>query len=393
MSSLGWFATGAGTWFTTWGMNSLVFSWLVVGVLELEDRLVGVAQSSTMLPSLFLLLFGGAVADRLEPRRLLIVLHFLATLPVLTLIGVLGNDALTFPLLLTYGATLGTIQAFVTPARDALLSRVAGQDLMAAVTLLTMTQFGGQAFGTLIAGQGQSYGLSTVLFAQAGILAFGGLTVLGIRNIPPQPAGSLHDSAWRQIREGIGIVVRSPHLRVPVFLVTLVGVLFIGPFLVAFPILVREYYGGGASELSFVLMTFPIGTILGSVAIRARGGIRRRGQALLLALSVGACTMLVMASGLSYEGFVAAGVVWGLGGSIFINSSRALVQENAPPDARGRVLAAYQVGFTGGGPIGSLLAGLFSEAYGPLATLGTAGALMLAMVLAVGLLTDARRLT
>ncbi len=279
------------------------------------------------------------------------------------------------------------------PSRDALLSHVAGTDIMRAVTGMTLFQFGGQALGTFVAGAAQPLGIGIVLGLQAVILGLGGFAT---SRLPPQvsrPAGQVHSSPWQQIRAGVRIVAATPNLRVPVFLVTLVGILFIGPYLVIFPLLVRDVYAGGAQELSWVLMTFPVGTILGTFAIRARGGIRRKGQAMLLALGAGAATQLVMGTALPFAAFVGASVVWGLGGAVFINCSRTLVQEAAPPEARGRVLAAYQVGFVGGGPIGTLLAGFVAERIGSLATLTVFGCTMLACVLAVGVLTGARRMT
>ena len=121
MTSHNWFIGGVASWFTAWGMNALVFSWLVVGVLEAEARYIGIAQTSTMLPSLLLLLWGGALADRLDPRRVLIVLHLACTVPILALSSLIGSGGLTLGILLLYGATLGTLQAFVMPARKFLM--------------------------------------------------------------------------------------------------------------------------------------------------------------------------------------------------------------------------------------------------------------------------------
>ncbi len=392
MSTYGWFNGGVFSWFAAWGMNALIFSWLAVGVLKAEPFWVGVAQSSTMLPSLLLLLLGGAVADRFDPRRLLIGLHLLAVVPIVGLAIIVESDFLTLALLLVYGATLGSIQAFVSPARDALLSRVAGSDMMRAVTSMTLFQFGGQALGTLFAGSGEGLGLAPVLLTQAAILGAGAIAAQRIPPISdprPTTAGS---SALRQIREGLGIVGRTPNLRVPVFLVALVGVLFIGPYLVLFPLIVTETYQGGPAELSWVLMTFPVGTITGTVWIRWRGGIQRKGQAMMLALAAGALTEIVMGSGLPYPAFVVAGLFWGLAGSVFITCSRTLVQEAAPEEARGRVLSAYQVGFVGGGPLGSLASGLIAESLGAQLTLALSGVAMLAGLLGVLAFSNARKM-
>src|SRR6185295_6319604 len=79
-SAYGWFITGVATWFTAMGMQGVLFSWLVVGVLHAPAEWVGISQSAMMLPSVVLLFLGGAVADRRDRRSLLIGLHFIATL-------------------------------------------------------------------------------------------------------------------------------------------------------------------------------------------------------------------------------------------------------------------------------------------------------------------------
>ena len=67
------FTLGTGLWFGGWGMLQVLFSWLVVGELRAREELVGVAQLALVLPALLFLLLGGAVADRLDRRRLLVV--------------------------------------------------------------------------------------------------------------------------------------------------------------------------------------------------------------------------------------------------------------------------------------------------------------------------------
>lgn len=392
MSAYAWFAAGVVSWYTSWGMNGLVFSWLVVGVLGEEGRWVGFAQSSTLLPALVLLLFGGAVADRVDPRRLLVGLHLAATLPILALSFLLSLGALSLPLLIVYGLILGTFSAFVMPSRDALLSRVAGDDMMRAVTGMTAFQFGGQAVGTLTAGRAESVGVVPVLVVQASVLALGAAATLRVPRQPPRLQGPPRGSALGQIREGLRIISGTPNLRIPVALVFFVGVLFIGPYMVLFPLLVRHHYGGGAHELALVLMTFPLGAITGSIALRAWGGVRHKGRALLLSLATAATTLVVMGTGLPFPGMVAAALFWGLAGAVFINTSRTLVQSAAPAEARGRVLAGYQVGLVGGGPVGALLSGFLAERIGPLGTLTAAGLTMLLLVTFVALFTDARRL-
>ena len=381
-----WFTAGISSWFGAWGTQSVIFSWLVVGELRADPEWVGIAQTSTMLPALLLLLVGGAAADRNDPRRMLIRLHLLAALPALLLAAALASGRLSFGALIVYGLSIGTVQAFVMPARDALLSRVAGDDMLRAVSGMTAAQFGAQAAGTLLGGATRWLGSPFMLILQALLLAAGSGATGRISEGPRKPAAPRHanGSALREIKEGIDEVARSPRLRNPLMLALAVGFLFIGPFMVLFPLLVRDIYGGGVGRLSLVLTLFPIGTITGSLVLR-RLGLRRKGLAALLALVGGSAALFVVGLGVPFPVLVVATLAWGLSGAVFINSSRTLFQEAAPAEHRARTLSIFQLGFIGAAPLGTLSAGFASGLVGPLATLqGCAGAMLVVVALVWG---------
>jgi MFS family permease len=384
-----WYSTGVGTWFGAWGMQQVLFSWIVVGELKASSEWVGIAQTSTMLPALFFLLAGGVVADRVDPRRMLIVLHLTAALPAFALAASSAMGALALPGIIAYGLTIGTIQAFVMPARDTLLSRVAGPDMMRAVTAMTAAQFSAQALGTLLAGAARWTGSATMLAVQGLVVASGSFFTRGIPPVEPRPAASIRRAGLHDLVDGLAQVVRTPNLRIPVSMVVSVGILFIGPFVVVFPLLVRDYYHGGVASLSLILMLFPVGTIVGSFVLRYRG-IARKGRAALLALCAGALTQAAIGLGVPFWGMVILTFLWGLAGSVFINCSRTLYQEAAPVEQRGRVLAVYQLGFIGGAPIGSTVSGFLSGAVGLHWTLIAAAAAMGVMAVTLALFSQAR---
>jgi len=383
------YLAGVGTWFGAWGMQQVLFSWIVVGELKASNEWVGIAQTSTMLPALMLLLAGGAVADRLDPRRMLITLHLLAAAPALALSAASALGILSLPLVIAYGLTVGTIQAFVMPARDTLLSRVAGLDMMHAVSTMTATQFATQALGTLVSGLARWTGSATMLGVQAMLVASGSFVMSGIPPGRTRPAEARPAFDIRDLADGLREVARNPRLRVPTAMVVAVGVLFIGPFVVVFPLLVRDAYQGGVDQLSLVLMLFPVGTIAGSFAMR-RYGIARKGRAALVALLCGAIAIGTIGTGVPFPAMVVLTVLWGVCGAMFINCSRTLFQEASPAKRRGRVLAVYQLGFMGGAPIGAIASGFASSAIGLHATLMVAGGTMIGVVTALTLFSSAR---
>jgi MFS family permease len=383
----GWFAGGVASWFGFWGMQQVLFSWLVVGELHASPESVGLAQTASMLPALLLLLVGGAAAERIDTQRLLTRLHVVAAVPVLALCAAVATGQLRYGVVIAYAIAIGTVQAFLMPARDTLLSRVAGADLMRAVVGLTAAQFGAQATGALLAGGARAFGSAPMIAVQAGILLAGAFATSRVPPAPPHPRTGVRAHPLRELTAGVPVVARTPELRWPLALVTAVGTLFVGPYMVIFPLLVRDAYHGDALDLALVTMQFPLGTIAGSLFIRARGGIRRKGRAALLALAWSSTHMALVGLGLPFWGMMLATFAWGLGGSVFINCSRTLFQQAAPAAERARVLAVYQLGFIGGAPIGTSLMGVASASLGLNGSLLFASSMMLCVVAALALFT------
>ena len=148
---LGWFLAGTGSWALAAGLQQVVFTWLVVGVLRESPDRVGVAQMCQTLPLLLFLLFGGLLADRVDLRRLLLALHVAAACAAAALATLVASQRVGFEALLVYALSWGTIQAFVSPARDAMVSHLGLRDLMRAITGMTLVQFVGTAVGSRLA--------------------------------------------------------------------------------------------------------------------------------------------------------------------------------------------------------------------------------------------------
>lgn len=375
-----WFVAGAGAWFGAWGMQSVLFSWLVVGELHADAHLVGTAQMSLMLPGLILLLVGGVLADRLDRRWLLTRLHVVSAGLVLALAAAVHGGWLALPVVVAFAIAIGTVQAFVMPARDALLSEVAGNDLMRAVTGLTLIQFAMQGIGALLGGSARWLGSVPALVLQAVVLLVGVLALRRLPTVRAHGAGATRRTALAEIREGLREVWHSDALRPPVLLVVWNGLLFMGPFVVVFPILVRDFYHGDVGQLSLVNMMFPCGTIAGSVVLLRRGGIQRKGRALLISLFCGGACLATVSFGLPFWLFLIVVLAWGLCAAVGFNTSRTLVQQAAPPTHRARVLSVYSLGFVGSAPLGALSAGFAADLLGPFTACALPGLMMMVVI-------------
>lgn len=359
-----WYLAGTSSWFASSGMQTIVFPWLVTVVLHEPAARVGIAQMSLMAPSIFLMLLGGAVADRADCRRLLVRGHLVAALPPLLLGAAIAGGWLAYGGLIAYALAVGTAGAFVMPARDAMLTRVAAGGLGRAVAVMTATQFAAQLVGIAVGGSAGSIGAPALLLLQAAVLAFGGIAALRLPAAPPM-AGAAARSRLGAMRDGLRAAAESSIL-VPVLIANLaVGVLYVGAFLVILPLVVRDVYGGGSAQLSLVSLGFWGGTI-GSTLVQIRlGALRRPGRAIVVALFLGAGVLAAMAWPSPFPAFVALCLVWGLGAGVVMTQARTLVQSAAPETHRARILSLFQLGLMGGAPVGALLIGYLAALTGP----------------------------
>src|SRR5262245_11198110 len=165
-----WYVVGVASWFLSFGLSGVIVPALVTQVLDAGGGSLALVQMSNQLPSMVLILFGGAIADRVDRRALLIGLYLAgATLTAALAFGVEAGS-LSVPLVIAYGLGMGTLSAFVIPARDALLSEVWGENLMRAVGVLTLTQWGMQAIGNFASSVQKFIGFAPLIAIQAGVL-------------------------------------------------------------------------------------------------------------------------------------------------------------------------------------------------------------------------------
>jgi len=376
---------GLACWFVPLGVQMVLFPWLVAVVLHMDAFAVGVAQAALMAPSLLFLPLGGLIADRGNPRRLLLRYHVLYAAPPLALAIVLLVGGLSYPLLIAYGLTAGAIGAFAIPTRDALLPVVAKSgELPRAVALVTALQFVGQLLGIACASAADRVGAAPLLLLNAGLLLLGCLAVRRLPDPPPHPPVE-HPSFWRSIGEGISVAAKSDQIW-PVLLLNFgVGVFYVGPFMAVLPLAVRDNYAGGALELSYVNLAFWVATIIASMALVALARrLTLRGRLIGVAVAFGALILVALSTLPPFPVFVALNFVWGLGAGITMTQSRTVVQLIAPASHRARLMSLFQLGLGGGGPIGAFLAGSICAVWGLRAAMllpAVAMALLVAFVL------------
>lgn len=368
MRPLHLYFAGTASWFVNHGIQGVMFAWLVTIVLRESPQMVGVAQMAMLMPALLFMLVGGSLADRYGGRRVAVVAQAFSVVPVLGLLVVLAAGQLSFGIMIGFALMMGLAQAFVTPARDGLLNQVAEGRIQHTVVRVTMIQFSAMLIAFVVVGQTDLAGPVPVIAVQAIVLILG---VLAMRRIPvAAPAHRRPDTGmWRDlsgsVATGLLTVMRSVPMRMVAIQNVAIGMFFMGSYIVTIPVAVRDIYGGSAADLAMLNAANAFGLALTSFLLSRLGHIRRPRRALLLAQALGAVALGTAGFGFGFPVFAACIFLWGGCGGIAMSMARSIMQEQAPYDQRGRVMAFFSFSLMGAGPFGALLAGAMAEWWGP----------------------------
>ncbi len=382
MRPLHYYLLGTGSWFLALGIQNVTFAWLVTMVLRESPEMVGVAQMTLLLPGTLLMLAGGGLADRYGGRRMAVIAQSVATSAPVILLGLVVAEAISFGGMLVYALVMGTAQAFVTPARDGLLNQVADGRVQRTVMLASVAQFGMQILGFLIASLADEVGPVLILALQALVLAAG---VFGFRAIDFRSPAVVKErsSLLESIIEGAKTVLGHKVMRMVALQNFIMGLFFMGSYIVTLPLFVREVFQGSAADLGLMNACNSIGLVFTILLLLRIGDVARQGRALILAQAIGALVLAVVAMATSFPIFLGVLFAWGACGGVAITMARTIMQELAPQDQRGRVMGFHAFSFMGAGPLGALLSGFLVEQLGVRVALVFSAACMVAGMLVV----------
>jgi len=367
-----------GTW-----MQRVAQSWLVLELTG-SGTAVGLVVALQALPVLLLGPYGGLVADRLDKRRLVIVLQ--VTMGVLALVLGLLTTTGRVDLWHVYvlAGLLGVATSFDNPARQSFLLEMVGPEhVRNAVSLNAVLTNVARAVGPAVAGvlmatvgTGVCFLLNAATFATVVV----SLTMLDTAQLHPSPPAV---RAPGQLRAGFGHVRRTPELAVPLLMMAIVGCLAF-EFQIVLPVVAQETFGGGSQAFGLLTAALGLGSVIGGLLYAGRG----RGGAAVMVVSA-------VLFGLSLAGTAVAPslpvalvalTVTGAVSVVFQSTGNTTLQLNASPSMRGRVMALWSVAFLGTTPIGGPIAGLVSDAWGGRAGLAL-GAIACFVAAGVGALT------
>ncbi|GGR17350.1 MFS transporter [Streptomyces roseolus] len=312
----------------------------------------GLVMAVAAVPRALLMLFGGVIADRFGPRRVVLASDTVRCLVTLGLAATLFLASPGLGALAAVALVFGTVDALFLPAVGALPPRIADRDQLARVQgMRGIAHRTGTVVGAPLGGLAVAVGGTANAFAVAGALFACSLPLLAALRLRPLPREDAPDgTAPRGLADGLRHLRGHPVLG-PLMLVVLLSDLgFTGPLNVGLAVL-AEQRGWGASGIGWVLAGFGVGAGAASLLLTVRGHVPRTGLVMGWTMVIGAVAIGALAHlpqlALAVLTALTVGLFAGLSGAL----CNALIQTECDPAYLGRVSAVAGLGSLGIAPL------------------------------------------
>ena len=345
---------------------------------------VGLVGLAGLVPLVVLGLYGGAVADAVDRRKLVLLTTFAqAVLSGVLLVQALAGVDWTW-LLYAIVAVQSGLFALDSPARQAFVPRLLPSEQLPAANALRQVEFTlGFTLGPLLAGVivatagfGAAYGLDAASFA-ASLLAVAALPAMA-------PEGGGRKAGLASVVEGLRFLATRKVLMLT-FVVDIIAMVF-GMPRALFPSLSVEIFHGGAATAGAMFSALAGGALIGALFGGWFGRVHRQGIAVLVSIVAwGAC---IVGFGLTGRLWLALLLLAGAGAADMVSAvfRTAILQTAAPDEMRGRLGGVFIVVVAGGPRLGDARSGGFASVMGLQDAVVVGGVLVIVLTLVVTVL-------
>ncbi len=343
-------------------VHQVVTNWLI---FELTDSpfMLGLNGIFTSIPFLITSLYGGALADRMDRRKILVISQVVST--VLAIIpGILtGFDVIRVWHLYALGLLNATITGFDGPARQAMIPTLVPRgELMRAVALTSAVRRSMALVGPMIAGLGISLlGVTWTFFMYA---ALHGLVLLclSLMRMPAMEVPVETKSMTRSIVDGFRAAFDNRVIW-GILSIEAVNTFFV-TYRVLLPVYARDILSVGPTGLGLLYAAPGIGALIGSALAIAMGDVKKKGRLFTISAFTMPLALILFAFSVwmpaSLAFLVLAGLLDIVGGTV----RNTMLQLSINERMRGRVMSMNMMVHRGIGPLSHLQSGAIASFIG-----------------------------
>jgi len=370
-------------------MQSIGIAWHVY-LLTNSALQLGLLGLFRAVPFMALSLAGGAMADTIERKRLLMMTQ--VSQMVLTAVLVVATATGHVSVWLLYAVTFcsGAATAFDAPARQAIVpSLIPREEIGGAMTVLVLQRrvamIAGPGIGGLIIA---SFGLAPTYFGNALSFLAVVVAILMLGPVPHTPAPAVNN--WDRLLGGLQFARREPLVLLPMLLDFVTR--GCGSAQALLPIFAQDVFGTGAAGLGWLSSAMSAGSVAGGLVLGTAKRERRHPVAWMM--------VAYAAEGLAFAGFGLAHT-FALGvfmlflkgiANVFGEVLRVtILQVKTPDQLRGRVTALSGMFDLGGPQMGQLASGVMGDTIGPAGSVITSGVVTTAITIGFAFSPGLRR--
>jgi len=361
-----------GTWITR-----VATSWLVYRLTG-SELLLGIVGFCGQIPTLLLAPYAGVIVDRSDRRKILVWTQILSLVQSTALAVLTLGHWITVTHVLVLQVLQGLINAFDTPARQAMVVDMVEDraDVPNAIALNSSMVNGSRIIGPsiggiVIAAVGEGWCFAIDAISYVGVVL--SLLAMHLRTREPHPAGV---PVLEDLKIGWRYVMDSLPIRSALMLLATVSIAGM-PYTVLMPAVTAKQLHGGAYTLGWLMAAGGVGALGGGLYLASRESVVGLGRVILIGtFTFGAA---LIAFSLTTNVWLAA-VLLALASAGFMTqmaSTNTIIQTIVDERFRGRVMAFYTMAFFGSAPIGSLLGGMLADRFGASRTILLGGVVCL----------------
>ncbi len=347
-----------GTW-----VQRVAQDWLVLQLTH-SGTALGIVTALQFLPVLLFSLHGGALADRVDKRIVLIITNIGGGLSALTLGVLVMTNHVQIWHVYALAISLGLFGAIDSPVRQSFAVEMVGpDDLPNAVSLNSANFNGARLVGPALSGlminafgTGPSFILNGISFL--GVIF--ALTAIRSEELFRKPKSREIDQS---VRLGLRYVRARPELLAAILIVGTMSLCGLN-FQISMALMAKNEFGRGAGAFGLLGTALAIGSLSGAVLSARLGRKPELKYVISGALAFGISTF-VSALMPNYETFALFLPLCGFSAIMTIVAASSFIQASATPELHGRVVGIYMLVYVGGTPIGSPFIGWIGQVAGP----------------------------
>ena len=370
-------ASNIGTWMQNVTLISLAYA------LTGDAWFTGLITFAQLGPMLFLSPFGGALADRIDRRVLMVSLAAVQLTLSMVLALVALDETPNRVVLVLIVAGIGCAGAINGPTANALLpTLVPRADMQPAIALNSVSMNTSRVVGPLLGGLVGALGGAPLVFFVNGLTYLFVIWALVSVKVDFSPSGRNNDGPVQQLKVGLR-AARADRIITRVLLTISLLSMCSLVFIYQMPVLAEQQLDLTGWRFNLLFASFALGAALGAFAMGSLLSGHDRARTTRVGLAVFAVALAVF--GVTTTVPVAFVAVFVLGSAYFIivTALSTTLQMRVPDEVRGRVMGLWMMAWAGLVPLGGLVAGPIIDAIGitPVLLFGAAVAAALAALI------------